>query len=73
MQFNDLLHQVEADTRSGNPGRRPGTKIALEQPGHVFWIDPHSEGFCIIFTSGERARGHWRLVALSSAIAASFI
>jgi len=41
--------------------------------GTLFWIDPHSEGFCVIFTSGERARGPWRLVALSSAVAASFI
>lgn len=41
MQFDDLLNQVEADTGSGNPGRRPGTKITLEQPGHVFGIDPH--------------------------------
>jgi len=41
--------------------------------GTLFWIDLHSEGFCIIFTSGERARGPWRLVALSSAVAASFI
>ena len=41
--------------------------------GTLFWIDPQTEGFFIIFTSGERARGPWRLVALSSAVAASFI
>jgi CubicO group peptidase (beta-lactamase class C family) len=41
--------------------------------GTLFWIDPQTEGFCIIFTSGERARAPWRLVALSSAVAASFV
>jgi CubicO group peptidase (beta-lactamase class C family) len=41
--------------------------------GTLFWIDPKTEGFCIIFTSGERARAPWRLVALSSAVAAAFV
>ena len=41
--------------------------------GTLFWIDPQTEGFCIIFTSGERARGPWRLVALSNAVAAAFV
>ncbi|MFN0016761.1 MAG: serine hydrolase domain-containing protein [Pirellulaceae bacterium] len=40
--------------------------------GTLFWVDPKSDGFCIIFTSGERARGPWRLVALSNAVAAAF-
>lgn len=45
----------------------------LGSTGTLFWIDPKTEGFCIIFTSGERARGPWRLVALSNAVAAAFM
>jgi CubicO group peptidase (beta-lactamase class C family) len=41
--------------------------------GTLFWVDPKSDGFCILFTSGERARGPWRLVALSNAVAGSFL
>ena len=41
--------------------------------GTLFWVDPQTEGFCIIFTSGERTRGPWRLVALSSAVGAAFL
>jgi CubicO group peptidase (beta-lactamase class C family) len=45
----------------------------LGSTGTLFWVDPKTEGFCIIFTSGERARGPWRLVALSNAVAAAFV
>ncbi|MGI8982822.1 MAG: serine hydrolase domain-containing protein [Pirellulaceae bacterium] len=45
----------------------------LGSTGTLFWVDPRTEGFCIIFTSGERARGPWRLVALSNAVAAAFV
>ena len=45
----------------------------LGSTGTLFWVDPQTEGFCIIFTSGERARGPWRLVALSNAVAAAFV
>lgn len=45
----------------------------LGSTGTLFWVDPLHEGFCIIFTSGERARGPWRLVAMSNAVAAAFV
>jgi serine-type D-Ala-D-Ala carboxypeptidase len=40
--------------------------------GNVVWMDPHTQGFCIIFTNYLRARAPWRLVHLSNAIAAAF-
>jgi CubicO group peptidase (beta-lactamase class C family) len=40
--------------------------------GNVVWMNPHTQGFCIIFTNYLRARAPWRLVHLSNAIAAAF-
>jgi serine-type D-Ala-D-Ala carboxypeptidase len=40
--------------------------------GNVVWMDPHTHGFCIVFTNYLRARAPWRLVHLSNAIAAAF-
>jgi hypothetical protein len=37
------------------------------------WIDPATQGFCLIFTLAERARAPWRLVHLSNAVAAAFV
>jgi CubicO group peptidase (beta-lactamase class C family) len=41
--------------------------------GNLLWMDPATGGFCIIFTTAERARAPWRLVHLSNAIAAAFV
>jgi CubicO group peptidase (beta-lactamase class C family) len=41
--------------------------------GNVVWMDPQTQGFCILFTNYLRARAPWRLVHLSNAVAASFV
>jgi CubicO group peptidase (beta-lactamase class C family) len=41
--------------------------------GNLLWMDPATGGFCIIFTTAERARAPWRLVHLSNAVAAAFL
>lgn len=41
--------------------------------GNVVWMDPETQGFCLVFTNYLRARAPWRLVHLSNAIAASFV
>jgi CubicO group peptidase (beta-lactamase class C family) len=41
--------------------------------GNVVWMDPQTQGFCIILTNYLRARAPWRLVHLSNAIAAAFM
>jgi CubicO group peptidase (beta-lactamase class C family) len=41
--------------------------------GNLVWMDPHTQGFCILFTNYLRARAPWRLVHLSNAIAAAFV
>ena len=40
----------------------------LGSTGNLFWIDPARDGFCILFTSAERARAPWRLVATRSSL-----
>jgi CubicO group peptidase (beta-lactamase class C family) len=41
--------------------------------GNVVWMDPRTQGFCILFTNYLRARAPWRLVHLSNAVAAAFV
>ena len=41
--------------------------------GNLVWMDPRSQGFCILFSNYLRARAPWRLVHLSNAIAAAFM
>lgn len=41
--------------------------------GNVVWMDPETQGFCIVFTNYLRARAPWRLVHLSNAVAAAFV
>jgi CubicO group peptidase (beta-lactamase class C family) len=41
--------------------------------GNVVWMDPRTQGFCIVFTNYLRARAPWRLVHLSNAVAAAFV
>ena len=45
----------------------------LGATGTLCWIDPETNGFCLLFTSGERDRAPWRLIALSNAVASSFV
>jgi hypothetical protein len=40
--------------------------------GNLVWMDPRTQGFCILFTNYLRARASWRLVHLSNAVAAAF-
>jgi serine-type D-Ala-D-Ala carboxypeptidase len=40
--------------------------------GNLVWMDPQTQGFCILFTNYLRARAPWRLVHLSNAVAAAF-
>ncbi|HEY7330196.1 MAG TPA: serine hydrolase domain-containing protein [Gemmataceae bacterium] len=40
--------------------------------GNVVWMDPRTQGFCVLFTNYLRARAPWRLVHLSNAVAAAF-
>lgn len=40
--------------------------------GTMCWMDPDSDGFCLLFTSGIRSKAPWQLVHLSNAIAAAF-
>ena len=39
--------------------------------GNLVWMDPHTQGFCIVFTNYLRSRAPWRLVHLSNAVAAA--
>lgn len=41
--------------------------------GTLTWLDARSEGFCILFTTGVRAKGPARLVQVSNAVAAAFV
>lgn len=40
--------------------------------GNLVWMDPRTQGFCILLSNYLRARAPWRLVHLSNAIAAAF-
>jgi hypothetical protein len=41
--------------------------------GTLTWIDRRNAGFCILFTTGVRAKGPARLVHISNAVAAAFV
>lgn len=41
--------------------------------GNVVWMDPDTQGFCVILTNYLRSRAPWRLVRLSNAVAAAFL
>lgn len=41
--------------------------------GTMCWIDPDRDGFCLLLTTGLRAKAPWRLVSLSNAVAAAFV
>ena len=41
--------------------------------GNVVWMDPRTQGFCILLTTAPRAKAPWRLVHLSNAVAAAFV
>jgi CubicO group peptidase (beta-lactamase class C family) len=40
--------------------------------GTMLWIDRKLDAFCILLTTGVRAKAPWRLVRLSNVIAAAF-
>jgi hypothetical protein len=39
----------------------------------MVWMDPQTQGFCILLTSLPRAKAPWRLVSLSNAVSAAFV
>ncbi len=41
--------------------------------GNMVWMNPETQGFCIILTNYLRARAPWRLVSLSNVIASAFL
>jgi CubicO group peptidase (beta-lactamase class C family) len=41
--------------------------------GNLVWMDPRTQGFCILFSNYLRARAPWRLVHLSNAVASAFV
>ena len=41
--------------------------------GTMVWMDPRTQGFCLLFTNALRAKAPWQLVHLSNAVAASFV
>ena len=41
--------------------------------GTMVWMDPQTQGFCLLFTSALREKAPWRLVHLSNAVAAAFV
>src|SRR5262249_42220251 len=40
--------------------------------GTTVWMDPKTQGFCILLTSAIRSKAPWRLVHLANAVAAAF-
>jgi len=41
--------------------------------GTTVWMDPQTQGFCILLTTAIREKAPWRLVNLSNAVAAAFL
>jgi hypothetical protein len=41
--------------------------------GNLMWVDPATQGFCLLFSLAERARAPWRLMQLSNAVAGAFV
>ena len=41
--------------------------------GTTVWMDPKTDGFCILLTTAIRENAPWRLVHLSNAVAAAFV
>jgi CubicO group peptidase (beta-lactamase class C family) len=41
--------------------------------GTMVWMDPKTEGFCLLLTSALYEKAPWRMVHLSNAVAASFV
>jgi CubicO group peptidase (beta-lactamase class C family) len=41
--------------------------------GTMVWMDPRTEGFCVLLTTALRERAPWLLVQLSNAVAAAFV
>ena len=66
--------------RMNHPGNRGswGDLLGRHVFGHtgatgtMVWMDPRTQGFCLLLTNAIRAAAPWRLVHLSNAVAASF-
>ena len=41
--------------------------------GTMVWMDPRTEGFCVLLTSALYEKAPWRMVHLSNAVAAAFV
>ncbi len=41
--------------------------------GNIVWMNPDTQGFCIVLSNYLRARAPWRLVHISNAVAAAFL
>jgi CubicO group peptidase (beta-lactamase class C family) len=41
--------------------------------GTTVWMDPQTQGFCLLLTTAIREKAPWRLVNLSNAVAAAFV
>jgi CubicO group peptidase (beta-lactamase class C family) len=65
-----LNHLGQADSWSDLLGRHVFGHTG--SAGNVVWMDPQTQGFCIILSNYLRARAPWRLVHLSNVIASAF-
>jgi CubicO group peptidase (beta-lactamase class C family) len=41
--------------------------------GNVVWMNPETQGFCIVFSNYLRSRAPWRLVHVSNVVASAFV
>ena len=67
--------------RMNHPGTRDswGDLLGRHVFGHtgatgtMVWMDPRTQGFCLLLTSALYEKAPWRMVHLSNAVAASFV
>ena len=67
--------------RMNHPGTRDswGDLLGRHVFGHtgatgtMAWMDPQTQGFCLLLTSAPYEKAPWRMVNLSNAVAASFV
>ena len=65
-----LDHPGRADSRGDLPGRQVSGHTG--SAGSLVWMDPETQGFCVLFSDYLRSRAPWRPVHLSDAVAAAF-
>src|SRR5947199_5144603 len=66
-----LNHLGQADNWSDLLGRHVFGHTG--SAGNLVWMDPETQGFCLLFSNYLRSRAPWRLVHLSNAVAAAFV